>query len=70
MGSTLLALDAGLDLERNFVGNRDWAFRFGTAKPECIVCFAMVQVKENRKFLLERKGGKGFATEFAEGPQS
>jgi hypothetical protein len=27
----------------------------------------MVQVKENRKFLLERKGGKGFITEFAEG---
>ena len=55
LGSTLLALDAGLDLERNFAGNRDWAFRFDTAKPECIVCFASVQVKDNRKFLLARK---------------
>jgi hypothetical protein len=52
MGSILLALDAGLDLERNFAGNRDWAFRFETAKPEWTVCFATVQVKDNRKFLL------------------
>ena len=57
-GSTLLALDAGLDLERNFAGNRDWAFHFETAKPECIVCFASVQVKDNRKFLLKRKGAR------------
>jgi hypothetical protein len=55
VGSTLLALDAGLNLERNYIGNQYWAFRFGTAKPECILCFASVQVKENRKFLLERK---------------
>jgi hypothetical protein len=27
VGSTLLALDAGLNLERNYVGSRDWAFR-------------------------------------------
>ena len=59
MGSTLLALDAGLNLERNFAGNRDWAFRFETAKPEWTVCFASVQVKDNRKFLLERKGELG-----------
>jgi hypothetical protein len=56
MGSTLLALDAGLDLERNFAGNRDWAFRVETAKPECIVCFASVQVKDNRTFLLQKRG--------------
>jgi hypothetical protein len=60
LGSTLLALDAELGLERDYAGNRDWAFRFETAKPECIVCFATVQVKDNRKFLLERKGEKGF----------
>ena len=56
MGSTLLALDAGLNLERNFAGNRDWAFRVETAKPECMLCFASVQVKDNRKFLLAAGG--------------
>jgi len=61
MGSTLLALDAGLDLERNFAGNRDRAFRFETAKPECIVCFVGVQVKDNRKFLLLVLGRGGHA---------
>ena len=69
MGSTLLALDARLDLERNFAGIRDWAFRFDTAKPECILCFASVQVKDNRRFLLERKASKGFTTKAGEGFQ-
>jgi hypothetical protein len=61
VGSTLLALDAGLNLERNFAGNRDWAFRFETAKPEWTLCFATVQVKENREFLLQRKVEIGVA---------
>ena len=69
MGSTLLALDAGLNLERNFAGNRDWAFRFETAKPEWTVCFASVQVKDNRKFLLERKGELGVAAAGLEQPR-
>jgi len=59
LGSTLLALDAGLDLERNFAGIQHWAFRVGTAKPEWTVCFASVQVKDNRKFLLRRKEKSG-----------
>src|ERR1700739_2146224 len=54
-GSTLLARDAGPNLERNFVGKRDWAFRLETAKPECSVCFASVQVKYNRKFFWRKR---------------
>ena len=61
MGSTLLALDAGLNLERNFAGIRNWAFRVETTKPEWTVCFATVQVKDNRKFLLARKTEMGVA---------
>ena len=70
MGSTLLALDARLDLERNFAGNRDWAFRIETAKPACIVCLKSVQVKDNRKFLLERKGEMGVAAAGSEPQRS
>jgi len=55
MGSAVLALDAELDLKETALGYGP-RVSSETAKPECIVCFACVQVKDNRKFPLAPSG--------------